>query len=271
MSLCTEGNTESNAECTPICNILHQGKVVDQIGYYDEDAVDILNRDDPTFRPLRRITLDDPEQAFFPIVRDYYPEEQVDTIYVSGTTGCGKSSWIRAYIKAFNIKYPKAKIWLFTCKSEDKVFTGLPIRKIDIDEGCIDEPITMDDMSAAGKPSLCIFDDIEDYATAKINKEVARLRDQVMRCGRSFGIFSVFVQHDPAQGKATKAQLFECNKVVIFPKRCGKNAYKYLLEKKLGLDTDLIHKINTLRSNYVCISKMVPRFIISDKYILLDM
>ena len=97
---------------------------------------------------------------------------------------------------------------------------------------------------------------------------MARLRDEILRNGRSFGIYSIFVHHNPTDYKATRNQIFEANKVVIFPKRSGKGTYNYLMEKKLLLSKEHIDLINNLKSNFVCISKQVPKSIISDKYII---
>ena len=101
------------------------------------------------------------------------------------------------------------------------------------------------------------------------NNEIARLRDEVLRNGRSYGIFSIFVHHNPTDYKATRNMIFEANKVVIFPKRSGKGTYNYLMDKKLLLDKECRDLINNLKSSWVCVNKQVPKSIISDKYIML--
>ena len=97
---------------------------------------------------------------------------------------------------------------------------------------------------------------------------MARLRDEILRNGRSFGLYSIFVHHNPTDYKATRNMIFEANKVVIFPKRSGKGTYNYLMEKKLLLSKGHIDLINNLKSQFVCINKQVPKSIISDKYII---
>ena len=86
---------------------------------------------------------------------------------------------------------------------------------------------------------------------------------------RSYGVFSLFVNHNPCDYYKTRSQIFEANKIVIFPTRSGNGTYDYLLEKKLHLKKDIIKKINCLKSSFVCINKNIPKLIISDKYILL--
>ena len=70
-------------------------------------------------------------------------------------------------------------------------------------------------MSGQTKPTLVIFDDIEDFATKKQNKEIERLRDEVLRNGRSYGIYSIFVHHQPTDYKATRNMIFESNKTIV--------------------------------------------------------
>ena len=143
------------------------------------------------------------------------------------------------------------------------------IKRVPIDDDIFHNPYTLEEISSNSKPTLCIFDDIEDFPNKKINKEVERLRDEIMRNGRSYGIYSIFVHHNPTDYKATRNMIFEANKVVIFPKRSGKGTYNYLLDKKLLISKEQIDLINNLKSNFVCIVKQIPKCIIADKYLML--
>jgi len=234
-----------------------EDNIIQQV-FYDEDG-----------KGLDKLRLQD-KSTFFPIIPDFEEDEQVDRVYVCGETGCGKSSFISEYIIKFLGFYPKATILLFSSKKEDKCLdTFKQIRRVPIDEDIFHNPYTLEEISSNTKPTLCIFDDIEDFPNKKINKEIERLRDEIMRNGRSYGIYSIFVHHNPTDYKATRNMIFEANKVVIFPKRSGKGTYNYLLEKKLLISKEQIDLINNLKSNYVCIVKQIPKCIISDKYLML--
>lgn len=247
-----------------IAYLLKDNCIVSEVGYQDPDCVPEGSK------ALRKIRLNLPNEAFFPSITDYYKDEQVDRIYITGPTGCGKSSFIRGWVRLFKTLYPEARLMLFSSKTEDKVLDDLELERMHIDEDTVVDKYKLEDLMGESKPSLCIFDDIEDFPSAKINKEIARLRDEVMRNGRSYGIYSLFVHHDPCNYKETKSQIFECNKVVIFPKRCGKGTYNYLLEKKLHLTKKDVDVVTGLKSNYVCINKGANKYFISDKYIILD-
>ncbi len=218
---------------------------------------------------LEKIRIND-ETYFFPDIPDFAETEQVDRVYVCGETGCGKSSFIRQYVIKFLQQFKKAPVLLFSSKKEDKQLDDIKqITRVNVDDDIVANPYTLDEISAKSKPTLCIFDDIEDFPNKKINKEISRLRDEIMRNGRSYGIYSIYVHHNPCDYRETRNSIFEANKVVIFPKRSGKGTYNYLMEKKLILSKDIIDMVNSLKSSYVCISKQSPKCVISDKYIIL--
>ena len=218
---------------------------------------------------LDKIRIND-ETYFFPTISDFEKEEQVDRVYICGESGCGKSSFIREYVFKFLEQYPKATILLFSSKTEDKQLDDIPkLIRVKIDDDIHANPYTLQEISSNSKPTLTIFDDIEDFPNKKINKEIERLRDEIMRNGRSMGIYSIFTHHNPTDYKATRNMIFEANKVVIFPRRSGKGTYNYLMDKKLLLHKDQIDMINTLKSSYVIVCKQIPKCIISNKYIML--
>ena len=249
-------------------NFEGQGKLIADIFSPDGKKIKQVFADEEE-TGLDKIRIND-ETYFFPSIPDYKTDEQVDRVYVCGETGSGKSSFIREYVLKFLKQYMKATILLFSSKTEDKQLDDIKqIKRVEIDEDIYNNPYTLTEISSNSKPTLCIFDDCEDFKTKTINNEVARLRDEILRNGRSFGIYSIFVHHNPVDYKATRNMIFEANKVVIFPKRSSKGTYNYLLEKKLLLNKEHIDMINTLKSSFVCISKQIPKSIISNKYIIL--
>jgi len=223
--------------------------------------------DDPEGVDL--LTLELPTETFFPEITDFLKTNQVDRLYVCGQTGTGKSTFIRSYCEAFRQKYKKARICLFSNKDVDEILDDIVERMPCDEETLFETPYTMAYLASRSKTTLVIFDDIEDFPK-DIRKEVTRLQGECLRCGRSNGIYTICVHHDPACGYETKGQLFECNMWVTFPKRSGRGVYDYLYDKKLKLRPDIKRFIMKEKSNYVCIKKDFPFSVVSDKYIILD-
>ena len=249
-------------------NFEGHGKQIATVYTPDNEAVKYVYIGEEEEGCIDKVRLND-DTAFFPSITDFEEEDQVDRIYVAGETGSGKSTFIRQYVGHFLQQYPKASILLFSSKNEDKVLDDIKkIIRVKIDDDIHVNPYTLKEISSNTKPTLTIFDDCEDFQNRKILSEVARLRDEILRNGRSYGIYSIFVRHNPTDYKATRNCIFEANKVVIFPKRSGKGTYNYLMEKKLLISKDDMALINNLKSNFVCINKQNPKCIISDRYIM---
>lgn len=260
MSLSLE-NVENS---TPIAGVYKNSKKIQTIYYINDNY---LSED---AQKLTKIKLNEPNQMFFPEIIDFKKSNQTQRTYITGPTGCGKSTYIRNYIIAFKNKYKKAKVLLFSSKKKDELLDDLEIERVEIDNDILVNPYTLEQIAGLSKPSLTIFDDVQDFENKKINQEIARLRDEILRNGRSYGIYCLFVNHDPCAYRETKSQLFEASQVVIFPKRVGSGTYNYLLEKKLHLPKNYIDIILKAKSNFVVINKSLPQFILSDKYILLQ-
>jgi hypothetical protein len=177
---------------------------------------------------------------------------------------------IRKYAELFHQKYPKSKILLFSSKLQDRALDDLKyIERVNIDEDMLSNPLSVSELSGLSKPLLTIFDDIEDFPNKKVNKEIERLRDEIMRNGRSSGIYILYTHHDPCDYKKTKSQIFEASSIATFPKQSGENAYDYLYDKKLHLNKVTIKAISKTKSKFVVINKGNPKYIISDRYIVL--
>jgi len=262
MSLSFEDYNNKGKE---IAYIIKNNNVINKIYYIDSDD---LPEDKQV---LKKIRLNDKDESFFPFLTTFDKEEQNDRIYICGESGCGKSySMIRKYIELFHKKYPKSKILLFTSKLQDKALDDLKyIVRVVIDDDMLINPLSVSELAANSKPLLTIFDDIEDFPNKKINKEIERLRDEIMRNGRSSGIYILYTHHDPCDYKKTKSQIFEAKSICTFPKQSGAESYNYLYEKKLHLSKTVIKSITSIKSKFVIINKGNPKFIISDRYIVL--
>lgn len=262
MSLALEDYNKKNK---PIAYLFKNNKLINKIYYVDEDDL-------PEGQPvLKKIRLNDKDESFFPVCKTFEDEEKNERMYICGESGCGKSyNMIRKYTELFHQKYPKSKILLFSSKLEDRALDDLKyIERVNIDEDIVNNPLSVLELSGLSKPLLTIFDDIEDFPNKKITKEIQRLRDEIMRNGRSSGIYILYTHHDPCNYKDTKSQIFEATSIATFPKQSGDGAYNYLYDKKLHLDKNIIKSINKTKSKFVLINKGNPKYILSDRYIVL--
>lgn len=242
-----------------------RGRVVRSVDYMDEDELD-------KGIPVKKFIQCRTGTTFFPVIKEWDERKQVDTIFVTGPKGVGKSTWIARYITIFKAMYPDSPVYLFSSKDEDEVVDCLPIQRIPMTEEQLETPYTLEEMTKYGEPTLVVFDDIESYGT-KIKKEVGRLRDEVLKNGRSRGIYCIVVNHDPCDYQWTKGINGETDYYVIFPNRTRAVAvYSRLLLNKNQMDKkvwDAITKGPLKKTNFVCLRK-VPPTIVSDRWVLAD-
>lgn len=252
---------EKKPNCEELA-LLYKCDKIKEIIYFNDDTNDKKN--------LLKIRLNNDDETFFPAINDFNTTQQTQKIYLCGESGCGKTTAIIAYIHNFHKKYPKSKILFFSSKNEDESIDKIPyIERVKIDDDILKNPYTLAEISANSKPSLTIFDDVEDFPNKKVTKEIDRLLNEIIRNGRSYGIYSCYTHHQPSDYHATRNLLYEATHVFTFPRRCAKNSYDYLYEKKLNLNKKAINTINNIKSQFVCIKKKIPKCIIADKYIIL--
>lgn len=151
-------------------------------------------------------------------------ENQVDRIYISGSSGAGKSTWIGKYIGKYLETYPNNRVILFSRKSNDPVLDpvfGERLERIPIDRKFltdVDRVVTHRGYLESFRNSLIVFDDIEDIDDNDLKRAVRGLVNDAMKLGRQFGVSTILVSHKGLGGQETKIALVECTHVVVFPR-----------------------------------------------------
>ncbi len=253
---------ENLPNSVPIANSFENGQK--ELIYY-------VDRDDlpEDARLLERIRLNESDDFFFPLIKDYKNEE-ANNIYISGPSGVGKSLFIRAYIKHFLEKYPKSKVLLFSSKVKDKNLDDIKsIQRVRIDDDMLVNRLTISEIASKSTPIMTVFDDIEDFPSKKLNFEINRLCNEVIRNGRASHIYNLYVSHDSCNYNQTKLFIKEATQIVMMPYRANKTAYDLLMEKYLKLNKKTMNQLKNLKSRYVVVNRGRPEYILSDKYIML--
>lgn len=193
-------------------------------------------------------------------------KEQRDNIYVSGSSGSGKSTWTANYLKEFVKLFPDKRIFLFSRVSEDKPLDAIgKVTRIIIDEDLIDDPIDINELNN----SCCVFDDIDTIPNKDLKNAIIDLRKDILETGRHEKIYCISTSHMLTNYKETRELLNEANKVIFFPKSSGTRQIKYFLQNYGGMTTADINKVFDLPSRWVMLSKNYPQYILCEKSIYL--
>ena len=188
------------------------------------------------------------------------------SIYTSGNSGSGKSTFIAQFLKDNKPKIKGAGIFLFSPIQDDKALSTIK-NLIHIDlrelEDELNRPFEVEDIP---RGSVVIFDDIESYQKP-INKQYEELRDIIAERGTHNNISLISVSHNATNGNKTKVQIRECNYWVLFPKHNSRDT-KNILKIYGGLDKDDIQKIMNMDSRWVLYKKTVPKYAISQHSVI---
>ena len=206
------------------------------------------------------------EDTYFQLLPDLKKNRQV--IYVNGSSGSGKTFWIKRYLQEYKRIYPKSEIYVFSPFDSDVSYEGVKIKNIKIEPELLEDNLTSKDF----EDSICVFDDVEALSNRTLRKEVLRIMDDILCLGRHYNCSACVVFHEACNGALTKKVLNESHAMVFFPATLGTRSLKYLCENYLGMDKDEIKRLKKLKTRAVAIIKSYPKLVLSEKdiYCLCD-
>jgi hypothetical protein len=186
---------------------------------------------------------------------------QRDVIYISASSGAGKSTWAGQYSRAWQ-RCIKERVVIFSAVGQDPAFEGVDLKRIPFDKlvdesGDPNDCVQIEDL----KDCLVIFDDIDVIANKKLKCWIQALRNRCLEIGRHHNISMICTTHQIMNYQETKILLMEATKVVFFPS-CGAAAQiKRYLKSYAGLSPNEIKDVFALKSRWVMLSKAAPKYI----------
>lgn len=182
-------------------------------------------------------------------------------LYVTGSSGSGKSYYTAQYIKEYKKIYPKRDIYLFSSVGDDAQIDKLKVKRIKLNNDLLNETLTAQDF----KDCLVIFDDTDAITNKPLKNKVNQILDSILQTGRHYNVSCILTFHTATGGRDTKMILNEAHSITIFPHNIGGRSSKYLLDGYLGLDKHEINSIKKNPSRFVTILKTYPKIVLSEK------
>lgn len=190
------------------------------------------------------------------------PSEDHEVIFVAGSTGCGKSMWIRAYIIEFMLMFPDRRVILFSRHVNDPAYEELE-SVIVVDMTPENEELFETTVESL-EESLVIFDDCDRIMDTSIAKFIKRLISDTIMNGRKMNINCIVTSHIVMDGAKTKEVVSQCNKLVIFPKGGMGNGLQRLFDVYLG-QPQLLSRVMRTKGRWLVIDLHAPKYAISRK------
>lgn len=190
------------------------------------------------------------------------PTTERQILYITGSSGSGKSYYTRQYCDEFKRMYPKREVYLFSSINDDSSIDKIKgLKRIKLDAEFLKDDLTAEDF----KDSLVIFDDTDCITKKDLKIKVNSVLNSILETGRHFNVYCIYTSHLPCAGNDTKRILNESHSITCFPNSLGGRSLKYLLDSYLGLDKNQIKKVKGLKSRWVSVLKTYPQVVISQK------
>jgi hypothetical protein len=200
-------------------------------------------------------------------------EKQVQSIFVAGPAGSGKSVWTYTYACNWRRAFPSLPIYFFSRKVDDlpmfsklKEFHNIPVTEELWDDEQLITPETLSGSEEGAKKigCLCIFDDVSQIESPAIKSKIRTLRTGCLELGRSQNIWSISTEHQLTNWSATRSLLNESSDVVFFPKKANRHELQYFLKTYQHMGKEDINKIMNVKSRSCILHKNVPSFILTE-------
>jgi len=189
-----------------------------------------------------------------PIMPDWF------TLFVSGTTGSGKSYYI-----AELIKYNKPKfIFIMSPVRDDPAFKKMKPEPVYIDlDSYYDEYKKLFEIEDIPPNSIVILDDID--TDAKKAKPYQEIKTQLLERGRHLKVSTICVSHDPMGGniKHAKAQIRESHYYAIFPK-ANKAHCENFIKRYITKDNLILNQMLDVDTRALLIKKTYPSYYLGE-------
>lgn len=215
-------------------------------------------------QPFDDLSLDNENQSFQLIPN---PETERSILYVTGSSGSGKSFFTKKYCREYAKIFPKRPIYIISSIDTDKSVDDIKnLKRIKIKTPeFLTEDFVIDDF----KNSLVILDDIDCLTDKKLRLKVNAILGMILETGRHSNTSCIYTSHLATAGNDTKRILNECHSITFFPKTMGGRMMKYLCEGYLGLDKKEIEHLKKINSRSITIMKTYPKTILGDKDVFL--
>lgn len=214
-------------------------------------------------KPFNKMSLDDGQK--FQLIPN--PEVERQILYITGSSGSGKSYFTKKYCREFVKVFPKRPIIFISSIDKDESvddIKNLKRLKIKTPE-FLEEDFVIEDFAN----SLVIFDDTDCLTDKKIRTKVNGILGMILEVGRHTNTYCIYTSHLATAGNDTKRILNECHSITFFPKTMGGRMMKYLCESYLGLDKKEIDYLKRIPSRSISVMKTYPKCVLGDKDIFL--
>ena len=184
-----------------------------------------------------------------------------DVLYITGSSGSGKSHFAGEYIEEYVKKYPKNPIYVLSTISQDESIDKVKaVQRVNLGEEFMNTVFTLEDF----ENSLLLFDDIDVIVNKKLKKKLFDILNNLLQTGRHSSTTIIYTSHIATNGNDTRVILSEATSITCFPKTMNGRSRDYLLKSYIGLNQIEIEEIKCLKSRSVTFIRGFPGVVLHE-------
>lgn len=216
-------------------------------------------------RPFDNLSLEGRDDQYFQLIPN--PETERQILYITGSSGSGKSYFTKKYCREFARIFPKRPIILISSVDKDESVDDIKnLKRLKLKSTeFLEEDFVIDDF----KDCLVIFDDTDCITDKKLRTKVNGILGMILETGRHTNTYCIYTSHLATAGNDTKRILNESHSITFFPRTMGGRMMKYLCEGYLGLDKKEIQHLKNVPSRSITVMKTYPKVVVGDKDVFL--
>lgn len=206
---------------------------------------------------LKKVSL--PAGGKFQVLPNPDPEKR-EVYYICGASGCGKSYFVKGLVQMYRKLFPEREVYLATQLEADETLDSLrpPIKRIRI-SSFVEKPPKIDEFENC----FFICDDFDTLGKDEL-KALWNVIDMIAIQGRHTKTTLAVISHYITNFKMTRLILNESTRVVVYPQATSIGNLKYMLERKFGIDVNMIKAFKRMKSRWVCLQAMFPQYYITE-------
>lgn len=187
------------------------------------------------------------------------------TIYTAGPAGCGKSTFVASYLRAYLLMFKHAKIYGLnhTKFSDDPAYRGINIRQLKVSffDPCGNPPFQVEDC-VEPEGSMFIFDDWDTY-TGEEAQVVEHAIASLLNLGRKYNISVIVTSHLLSNYSHTRKIVNAAEWLVVYPHHTQTEELTNFL-RKVGMKKEEAEGLRGISGKWCAIHQSNPTFVLSE-------
>lgn len=193
-------------------------------------------------------------------------EDQNLRMYVSGSSGSGKSWLVSEMLRAYKRMYPDNRIHVFTALDEpdpayERYKDELDFNQVILNDAGIRTIAALGGDLSVLSESICVFDDFFRPDDKQATRMINDFKHAIFSRGRHHRIDIISIRHRACDAKESISELTLASYLILFAKTINPNQLANVLKNYVGIDEKEAPALRKLPGRWLMIRKDDPQLV----------